>query len=371
MFPVGLIASIHHMAEPLKNLYTRSLIHTLCDHLRVSYPEFDSSGFINFVFDDDWQKKELKQRMYHISNALHSFLPNDYPTAVSILKGMSHHFNGFEHMFFPGFVELYGLDHYDISIDALEYFTSSSSSEFAVRPFILKYKGKMMTQMQRWAESKNHHVRRLASEGCRPRLPWAMALPSFKQDPTPIIPVLERLKDDASDYVRRSVANNLNDISKDNPATVIKLVNRWKGKSKQRDWIVKHGCRTLLKQANPSIMTLFGFLKPDHITLIDFSVQKSVVIGEHLPFSLILRSPGKRLGKLRIEYGIDLLRKNSTHSRKLFKLSEFETDRSEKRLSRNHHFRYVSTRNYYPGIHRLAIVINGVEVGCQEFELFV
>ncbi len=359
------------MAEPLKKLYTQSLIETLSDRLLGSYSKFDSSGFVDFIFDDDWPNKELKQRMYHISNALYSYLPKNYQTAISILKGVSHHFDGFEHMFFPGFVELYGLDHYDISIDALEHFTPNSSSEFAVRPFILKYEGRMMAQMERWAESKNHQVRRLASEGCRPRLPWAMALPSFKQDPTPIIPILERLKDDASDYVRRSVANNLNDISKDNSAIVVELVKRWKGTSKQRDWVVKHGCRTLLKQAEPSIMTLFGFLKPDHITLSDFFVQKKVVMGEHLSFSFILRSPGKRLGKLRIEYGIDLLRKNSAHSRKLFKLSEFETDNNEKRLSRNHHFRHVTTRNYYPGIQRLAIVVNGVEVGCQEFELFV
>ncbi len=359
------------MAEPLKNLYTQELIRSLSESLITEYPKFDSSGFIQFVFNEDWKNKALKQRMYHISEALFGFLPSDYLAAVSILKQVSHHFDGFQHMFFPGFVELYGLDHYDISIDALEYFTSNSSSEFAVRPFILKYKGKMMTQMERWAESNNHHVRRLASEGCRPRLPWAMALPCFKQDPTPIIPILERLKDDASDYVRRSVANNINDISKDNPGTVIELVDRWKGKSIKMDWVVKHGCRTLLKQADPSILTLFGFLKPDHVTLFDFSVQKSVVLGERLAFSFILRSPGKRLGKLRIEYGIDLLRKNSTHSRKLFKLSEFETDNSEKRLSRSHHFRDVSTRNYYPGIHRLAIVINGVEFGCQEFELFV
>ena len=170
-----------------------------------------------YIFDNNWKDKALKQRMKHISASLHHYLPMQYSDAIQILMKSSSKFRGFQYMFFPGFVERYGLNQYETSIQALEHFTKHSSSEFAVRPFITKYNHKMMAQMEVWAESDNHPIRRLASEGCRPRLPWATALPEFKQDPAPILPILEKLKNDESEYVRRSVANNLNDISKDHP----------------------------------------------------------------------------------------------------------------------------------------------------------
>src|SRR5690606_35694045 len=139
--------------------------------------------------------------------------------ALAILRAASPALNGygFATMIFPDFVEVYGLDDWDASLPALAQFTQQSSAEFAVRPFLLRDQPRMLAQMALWAEHDSEHLRRLASEGCRPRLPWAMALPALKADPTPILPILDRLKDDPSEYVRRSVANNLNDISKDNP----------------------------------------------------------------------------------------------------------------------------------------------------------
>jgi 3-methyladenine DNA glycosylase AlkC len=163
--------------------------------------------------------------MMHTSESLHIYLPMEYSESVQILMKAALKFSGFQYMFFPGFIELYGLDEYEQSIKALEIFTQHSSSEFAVRPFIKIYSHKMMEQMELWAESENHHVRRLSSEGCRPRLPWAIALPEFKKDPSPVIPILEKLKNDESEYVRRSVANNLNDISKDNSYVEISAAN--------------------------------------------------------------------------------------------------------------------------------------------------
>src|SRR5690606_550673 len=144
-------------------------------------------------------------------------LPPDYIEAVGVLKKAAPYFTGLEAMIFPDFVETYGLDHWEASMDALELMTRYSSSEYAVRPFIAKDTERMMAQMLEWAHSDSEHVRRLASEGCRPRLPWAMGLTMLKKDPSPILPILETLKQDESLYVRRSVANNLNDISKDHP----------------------------------------------------------------------------------------------------------------------------------------------------------
>ncbi len=357
------------MPEPLKNLYSTQLINALCDRLLNQYADFDAEDFTKHVFDKEWDKKELKERMAHISESFRIFIPRDYSETLKILKAVSPKFCGFEYMFFPGFVELYGLDNYEDSIIALEHFTEHSSSEFAVRPFIKQYNNKMMDQMNVWAESTNHHVRRLATEGCRPRLPWAMALSEFKKDPTPILPILEKLKNDESEYVRRSIANNLNDISKDNPDIIIKIARNWLGSTKEIDRIVKHGCRTLLRQGKPEIMELFGFSKPEHVEIKGFNVQKLVDIGGNIEFSFTLESQRQQLGKLRIEYAIDFVKKNGTHSRKLFKLSESENTAKEKRISKSHSFKIISTRTYYSGIHGLAIIVNGHELSCMEFQL--
>jgi len=357
------------MPEPLKNLYNKELLSSLCNELVCLYDEFDSESFINHVFDDEWSDKELKERMRHISEALRKYLPQDYSEAVEILMNASSKFRGFEYMFFPEFAGLYGLDEYEVSMPALEHFTKYSSSEFAVRPFIQKYNAKMMEQMEFWAESDNHHVRRLASEGCRPRLPWAMALSGFKEDPAPVLSVLEKLKNDESEYVRRSVANNLNDISKDNPQTVIGIARKWSGDNAQTDRIVKHACRTLLKQGESEIMALFGFAKPEHISLTNFAVQKSVDMGDDVSFSFTLKSRHQMLGKLRMEYAIDFMRKNGKLSRKLFKLSESENTAKEKSITKSHSFRKISARQYHVGCHGIAVIVNGHELAHKNFQL--
>ena len=137
---------------------------------------------------------------------------------------------------------------------AIEFITQFITCEFAVRPFLLKYGDKMMNQMRAWSLHKSHKVRRLASEGSRPRLPWAMAIPALKKNPMPVLTILENLKNDPSESVRRSVANNLNDISKDRPGMVLKIANAWKGQNKETDAIVRHGCRTLLKHGHPEVL---------------------------------------------------------------------------------------------------------------------
>jgi len=357
------------MPEPLKNLYTPELIKALSEQVKIQYCDFDDSSFTAHVFDDDWESKELKERMKHISESLHHYLPANYLEAIQILIPVSSNFSGFEYMFFPGFVELYGLDEYETSIDALEFFTQYSSSEFAVRPFIIKYGNKMVAQIALWAESENHHVRRLASEGCRPRLPWAMALPDFKQDPSPILPILAKLKNDNSEYVRRSVANNLNDISKDNPHLVIELARTSLGYSLKTDWLIKHACRTLLKQGHTDVMVLFGFPKPEHIEIVEFKLQNIVEMGESLEFSFRLISRQQALGKLRLEYAIDFYKKNGSLSRKVFKISESDVKGNSKTVVKFHSFKAISTRKYYSGNHALSVIANGQELASLGFQV--
>jgi len=357
------------MAEPLKNLYTRELVEGLGREIVSVWAKFDSAAFVERVFSDSWDELELKGRMARISETLHCFLPKRYKKSLGILLKVAPRFEGFQYMFFPDFVEKYGMDEYDLSVAALEVLTERFSGEFAVRPFIVRYPKRMMAQMKRWASSKNEHVRRLASEGCRPRLPWAMALPVFKADPAPVLAILKKLKADESEYVRRSVANNLNDISKDNPETIIEIARSWLGKREQTDRLIKHACRTLLKRGDSEVLGLFGYQSPRHVQTAELVVAKAVDWGGSLEFSFVLRTSKDRIGKLRIEYGIDFMKSNGRLSRTIFKISESDFRSREKQVVRRHPFKPISTRKYYAGAHGIAIILNGEEVASGTFEL--
>lgn len=355
------------MPEPLKNIYDAHLIQQLSLEIKKRYTKFDSKKFRLHIFDNSWPQLELKQRMRHIAQSLKQFIPKNYSQSLNILKPAAEQFSGFEGMFFPDYVELYGIDTFDLSMDALGHFTQYSSSEFAVRPFIVEYPQKMMRQMSVWATSDNHHLRRLASEGCRPRLPWAMALPEFKKNPTAVIKIISKLKNDESEYVRRSVANNLNDISKDNPEVVISIANKWLGKTSETDWIVKHACRTLLKAGDSEVLSLFGFSYPKNININDFKWDLTVKQGEKLLFSFVVKSKKGKLKKLRLEYAIYFMKSNKKLAKKVFKISEGEYFESEKEVSRFFSFKAISTRKYYPGQHAISIIVNGVEMEKRDF----
>jgi len=362
------------MAEPLKNLYNDEFFEALCESIHAEYASFDRLKFTDLIFDSEWVNRELKARMTHIAEVLKLCLPSDYSEALEILKPVSEKSSGFEHMFCPAFVELYGIDSpgtavYESSINALEHFTRFSSSEFAVRPFLKLYPKEMMQQMMTWASSSNEHVRRLSSEGCRPRLPWAMALPAFKKDPSSVLSVLEKLKDDSSEYVRKSVANNLNDIAKDHPDEVVRIARSWFGENLNRDKLVKHACRTLLKQGNAELMMLFGFSDPSHVELENLVIQDTTRIGESLRFSFQLKTAQQSLGKVRLEYAVDFMKSRGKTARKVFSISESENTQASKEVTKHHSFKLISTRKYYPGLHGLAIIVNGVEIANGSFNL--
>jgi len=362
------------MPEPLKNLYTKELINSLCCAITAEYPAFDTPLFTALIFDSEWQGRELKDRMKRISEVLNLCLPMTYIKSLEILKPVAEQFSGFQYMFFPGYVELYGFaepgsEVFLASMDALEYFTAFSSSEFAVRPFLKAYPIAMMLQMTAWASSENEHIRRLASEGCRPRLPWAMALPDFKFNPSSVLALLVLLRYDSSEYVRKSVANNLNDISKDHPDEVVNIAKAWLGETKNLDRLVKHGCRTLLKQGGADVLTLFGFTDPSHIGLSDFNLQESLEIGESLSFSFQLNTNQVNIGKLRLEFAIDFMKSKGKTSKKVFSISESNCDGQFKIVKKKHPFKIISTRTYYPGLHRLAIIVNGKEMIAGNFNL--
>jgi len=376
------------MAEPFKNMYNESFFDRFTKDLKLVIPDFDARGFVSRIMDDEWENRELKQRTAHIATILKTFLPADYKTAIAKILELLDHVEK-EHPDFSkiddtkfgltleygwildNYVELYGLNDYKTSVKAIERITQFASCEFVTHPFIVKYPDEMMKQMQVWSKHKHWGVRRLASEGCRPRLPWAMALPDLKKDPAPIIPILENLKNDPARFVRLSVANNLNDIAKDNPKIVIELAKRWQGESEEVDWIIKHGCRTLLKQGNPEVLELFGLGGVKNISMEDFQISTpKVKVEDSLEFGFKLLNNNNKKTKIRLEYGIYYQKANGTLAKKVYKISEKEyTANSTTRITRKHSFKVVTTRKFHLGLHQVAVIINGNEFEKHDFDL--
>jgi 3-methyladenine DNA glycosylase AlkC len=364
------------MAEPLKNMYIPRFFEGFTAIVKEALPKFQKQEFIKQVFDTEWEAKELKQRVRAIATALKHHLPGSYDQQLAAIirmielcerKGIK---SGFEYIFFADFVEQYGLDEPNTSLKAIERITQFISCEFAIRPFLLKYPDKVMKQMLRWSKHPHPHVRRFSSEGCRPRLPWAMAIPHLKKDPSPILPILENLKNDESLFVRKSVANNLNDIAKDHPEVVIQLVKKWKGNSKETDWIIKHGCRTLLKKADEKVYELFDLNGKTNCEIINLKLSKNKIkIGERLGFSFALNTD-KKPGKLRLEYAVYYVKSNGKQSRKLFKLAENNYQpNNQYSFKREQRFQDFTTRKHFPGKHKIGIVVNGQELASKEFML--
>ena len=363
------------MPELLKNKYNEESIRELASRIQAVYHPFQADDFVRSVMDGTWESLELKARMRQIAVNLGNYLPADYGQALGVLDqvaaGYPEGFNDFTLMCFPDFVEVYGQDerHWDLSMAALERYTVFSSSEFAVRPFIISHEARMMEQMSAWARHANEHVRRLASEGCRPRLPWGQALPRFQKDPSLVLAILEQLKADPSLYVRKSVANNLNDISKNHPELVARIARDWYGRDERTDWIVKHGCRTLLKKGNREVMDLFGFADPGSVKVYGFALgAASVAIGQELAFSFTVETEAS--AKVRLEYGVDYQKANGRRNRKIFQISELSLkERTKKAYTKIHSFADVSTRKHYPGVHSVTLIVNGTERGTRDFEV--
>lgn len=360
------------MAELLKDMFNQKSLREAAQVIQSVYEPFQTEAFLETVMDETWQDLELKARVRKISQGLEKYLPEDYEEALSILdQVIADCPSGFFGIIFPDFVEVYGQNEkdWDLSIAALERYTPYSSAEFAVRPFIIQHEERMMAQMYAWSRHENEHVRRLASEGCRPQLPWGQALNSFKRDPTPILPILEQLKMDPSPYVRKSVANNLNDISKTHPDLVARIAKDWYGKNEYTDWIVKHGCRTLLKNGNREVLSIFGYHDADSIKVKEFTVEPAVVmLGESLTFSFLVQADKET--KVRLEYGIDYVKANGKRNRKSFQISEITlNENEEKYYTKKHSFADMTTRKHYPGVHTITLIVNGVEKGSQDFKL--
>lgn len=210
--------------EPLKEMFGQVYYKNLAAVFSAIHSPFNTTSFLKEV-TTDFADRSLNERMRHTAKTLHHHLPSDYRQSLSLLREAIPNLSpGYTALVFPEFVSLFGHDHFNLSLDALKYFTQFGSSEFAIRTFLKQDLEKTLKILYTWSEDDNVHVRRLASEGSRPRLPWSFKLDAIIKNPSLTTPILENLKKDDELYVRKSVANHLNDQTKDAPDYVIKLI---------------------------------------------------------------------------------------------------------------------------------------------------
>jgi len=352
------------------------LVEQLAEHFSKYCNSFDRETFLA-VACDQMEKRELKDRCLQIVKAMEATFPQDFRESAAIIEKSLHPeteregfkdmvvtesgIQGWAIMVLQEYVGRNGLMHPELSLELLKSLTKRLTSEFGIRYFIKADPDFVLNTIRFWVTDPNEHVRRLVSEGTRPKLPWGMRLDCFIKDPTPLIPLLEALKDDPSEYVRRSVANNLNDIAKDHPSIVMDTVERWwNGANEDRQRTIRHALRTLVKQGNPRALTLLGF-ESAKIEVSEFSVATAKVrIGDSIPLKLKIKSNSDSPQNLVVDYVVHLLRANGSYSQKVFKWTEIQLQEGESRvLTKLHSFAEVTVRKYYPGVQKFEIQING------------
>lgn len=374
------------MPEPFKNLFSKKVIAHMGDHFVRAWAEFPRDGFVATA-SDGLDGLELKQRSEQITQAMATFLPADFEAAANIIRQSLAPDNyvrkkeenicregicGWAIMPMTYYVGQYGLGHFDLAMELLREMTKRFTAEFGIRPLIIAEPGRSLSLFAKWIKDPDEHVRRLVSEGTRPRLPWAMQLTQFVADPTPMLPLLADLRDDPSEYVRRSVANHLNDISKDHPDLVAGIAADWlKGKvSPDRRRLVRHACRSLVKQGHRATLRALGY-QPPRIQIENLTVLTPVVeFGGFLEFELSLVSLARKEQRLLIDYAVHHQKANGQLTPKVFKWKSLDLAGDESLLARRRHpMREISTRKYYPGLHRLEILVNGQSLAMADFEL--
>jgi 3-methyladenine DNA glycosylase AlkC len=274
-------------------------------------------------------------------------------------------------MCLPHYVASYGAHAFDQSMDALKYFTAFGSSEFAIRHFLRSDLQRSLKLMHDWSLDDNEHVRRLASEGCRPRLPWSFRLEPIQADPQLAANILDNLKADTSLYVRKSVANHLNDITKDHPDWVLNLIEDWSLDNRHTAWIARHALRSLIKQGNLRALAIIGAGGKPEVELVEVKVEPPVIgLGEKITLSFAIRSTVADSQRLVIDYAIDYVKANGSTSAKVFKLKALTlAGHGSAVISRGQQIKELTTRRHYAGRHAVHVMVNGERLGSALFEL--
>jgi 3-methyladenine DNA glycosylase AlkC len=359
------------MAEPLKEMFNRAHFERLGKEIEAVAPHTKRMVLVKDLLVGN-ENRELNARMRHASFTLRKHLPVDFRKAVQVLKEVAPRMpKGYTALLYPDFVGQFGHDDPAFSLDALKLFTSFGSSEFAVREFFRRDVKGTLRVMRTWAEDDSEHVRRLASEGSRPRLPWSFRLDAVLKDPGLTTPILERLRADDSLYVRKSVANHLNDFSKDHPSYMIDVLRAWDRKHPHTAWIAKHASRTLIKAGHAEALALFAFDSRVKVHVDELVVSpKRLKLGDQLEFSFTVTSKAPCSQQLVIDYAIHYRKANGGTSRKVFKLKEVDLGARESlNITKRQRIVDFSTRKHYSGKHSVEILVNGMERAKASFSL--
>lgn len=371
------------MAEQfqLRKVFDSKMVNKLASNISRVWPSFKQRSFIDTIIPN-LSKLSFGDRCSLITKTLHSNLPEDFQTAVQILidalgpEAVADSLSGFDgFIVMPQclFVSRYGMDYFDVSINALYEMTKRFTAEGDIRPFIEKYPEKTMAFLHRITNDINPYARRLASEGTRPRLPLCQRLPQFQKNPGPVLELLDKLKSDPNLMVRRSVANNLNDIAKDNPDIVVETLENWKQEDpgKEMMWIISHSLRSIIKQGHPGALRLLGYKTDVEIIVSDIDItNKNPAIGEEITFSFTITSAENKPCKLMIDYTVYYMKANGKQTPKVFKAAKKTIAPGQSiSIKKKHSFIQRSTRVHYPGKHSIEVQINGGKYAKLDFEL--
>jgi 3-methyladenine DNA glycosylase AlkC len=376
------------MAEPLKNLINPQTVKDAAWHLRRAWPAFDAARFEALALDG-LAGLEFKARARHLANALAQTLPRDFDAAASVieaalgppgdgeelgaLRSGTAGLVGWVVWPLAEYVALHGQDTPGRALRTLRELTQRFTAEWAVRPFIERHPALAFEALAAWTRDPNLHVRRLASEGSRPRLPWGLQLKDLIADPSPTLPLLAALQDDASEYVRRSVANHLNDIARDHPAVFARwLETHLPGASAERRALLKHASRTLIKRGDARVLKAWGLGRRFQGDATLALSRKRIALGDSFEIAVGLDSAAARSQSLVIDYAVHHVKANGSTAAKVFKgWSVALPARGTVALRKKHTVKPITTRVYYPGRHEVDLRINGAIVARAFFDLKV
>ncbi len=348
-----------------KHQLNLNVVKKIAKTITAQTKDFDSAKFV--LLHKNIHELELKARVRLISDSLAKCLPASYPEALKIilLSCKNSQLSGFEFWPYTEFIQTYGLDHFKISMDALSQLTVLFTAEFAVRPFFVKHEKASYAYLIKLTKSKNVHLRRWASEGSRPRLPWGLKLQNAVKNPKSGLQILEKLKFDQELYVRKSVANHLNDISKTHPDLVVETLNKWlkfpKAHKQSILWIQHQALRTLIKKGYTPALKSIGYGETPKIQIPNMTLnQPTFKIGETLHFKFNIQSKSAKTQNLVIDYSVHFKKSNGGNSEKVFKLKKISLKPRENLIiEKKHNLKQITTRVYYSGVHFIEIQING------------
>ncbi len=365
-------ASDEPLPPQLKDWFDEKRYWTIARELAAISVEFDEKRFLKHTLTG-LAERSLMQRVHECAVAANAALPGTFQQKVRVLQKLAPRLDhAFVAIFLCDFVATFGTAEFDFSMESLRFFTRFGSAEFAVRGFIQADQERALKIMLTWAQDANEHVRRLVSEGSRPRLPWGMRLNALVRDPEPCAAILEALKEDESLYVRRSVANHLNDITKDHPDWVLSRLETWDLEKEPLAWIARHACRTLIKRGHERALHLFGFGKIAAVKTSLSLTTKSIQLGERLGIVVGITSVSSQPQRLAIDYVIHYVKARGAAFEKVFKWTELElAPHQSVQLSKNQLIRDFTTRKHHAGHHRVELQINGQRVAVTGFDLEV